>query len=330
MSKLIDNFGRQISYVRLAVTDRCNLRCQYCMPAQGIDIVPRKELLTYKEMYRIIRVLTELGVNKVRLTGGEPFARKDFMSFLEMLSYNDLLDAINITTNGALVSKHIQTLEKLKKIKNINLSIDSLHADKFAKITRRDVFPEVYKTFELLEKSSLNLKLNVVVQSGFNTNEINDFVALTKDKNIAVRFIEEMPFNGKGQRDTEENWSYTKILDEIKSEYDVKTVISEKSSTSRNFSIENHQGTVGIIPAFTRTICNDCNRIRITSTGTFKNCLFDDGVFNLRDFIRNGASNEDLKELFLSLIKEKPENGFIAEANRKKGNVSESMSTIGG
>lgn len=330
MSKLIDNFGRQISYVRLAVTDRCNLRCQYCMPAHGIDIVPRKELLSYKEMYRIIRVLTELGVNKVRLTGGEPFARKDFMSFLEMLSYNDLLDAINITTNGALVSKHIPTLEKLEKIKNINLSIDSLHSDKFAKITRRDVFPEVYKTFELLEKSSLNLKLNVVVQSGFNTDEINDFVALTKNRNIAVRFIEEMPFNGKGLRDTQENWNYTKILDEIQSAYDVKAILSEKSSTSRNFSIENHQGTVGIIPAFTRTICNDCNRIRITSTGTFKNCLFDDGVFNLRDFIRNGASNEDLKELFLSLIKEKPENGFVAEANRKKGNVSESMSTIGG
>ncbi|WGH74494.1 GTP 3',8-cyclase MoaA [Tenacibaculum tangerinum] len=330
MSKLIDAFGRQISYVRLAVTDRCNLRCQYCMPAQGIDIVPRKELLTYKEMYRIVRVLTELGVNKVRLTGGEPFARKDFMSFLEMLSYNDLLDAINITTNGALVSKHIKTLEKLKKVKTINLSIDSLHADKFAKITRRDVFPEVYKTFELLEKSSLNLKLNVVVQSGFNTDEIVDFVALTKEKNIAVRFIEEMPFNGKGQRNTEEVWNYQKILNEIQSNYTIVPLASEKSSTSRNFALEGHVGTVGIIPAFTRTICNDCNRIRVTSTGTFKNCLFDDGVFNLRDFIRNGASNEELKALFLSLIKEKPENGFVAEANRKQGNVSESMSTIGG
>ncbi|MBE7692178.1 GTP 3',8-cyclase MoaA [Tenacibaculum finnmarkense] len=330
MHKLIDNFGRQINYVRLAVTDRCNLRCQYCMPAHGIDIVPRKELLTYKEMYRLIRVLTELGVNKVRLTGGEPFARKDFMSFLEMLSYNDLLDEINITTNGALISEHIETLEKLDKVKNINLSLDSLNTDKFAKITRRDVFPEVYKTFELLEKSSLNLKLNVVIQAGFNTDEINDFVGLTKDKNIAIRFIEEMPFNGKGQRNIQENWNYNKILEEIKSEYSVENIISEKSSTSRNFSIKNHQGTVGIIPAFTRTICNDCNRIRITSTGTFKNCLFDDGVFNLRDFIRNGASNDDLKTLFLSLIKEKPENGFIAEANRKQGSVSESMSTIGG
>ena len=330
MSKLIDNFGRQMEYVRLAVTDRCNLRCQYCMPAHGIDIVPRQELLTFKEMYRLIRILTELGVNKVRLTGGEPFVRKDFVGFLEMLSHNDLLDAINITTNGALISKHIPTIEKLEKVKKINLSIDSLQSDKFHKITRRDVFPEVYKTFELLEKSSLDLKLNVVVQSGFNTDEIVDFVRLTKDKNVAVRFIEEMPFNGKGQREMQENWNYTRILEEIKTEFDAQPLVSEKSSTSRNYSIDNHLGTVGIIPAFTRTICNDCNRIRITSTGTFKNCLFDDGVFNLRDFLRKGASNDDLKELFLSLVKQKPENGFIAEANRKKGGVSESMSTIGG
>jgi molybdenum cofactor biosynthesis protein A len=330
MNKLVDSFGRQINYVRLAVTDRCNLRCQYCMPAHGIDIVPRKELLTYKEMYRVIRVLTELGVNKIRLTGGEPFVRKDFIGFLEMLSFNDLLDDINITTNGALISNHIETLEKLKKVKNINLSIDSLQADKFNEITRRNVFDEVFKTMELLEKSSMNLKLNVVVQSGINTNEINDFVRLTKDKNIAVRFIEEMPFNGKGQRKMQEAWNYNKILNEIKSEFDVEEIQSEKSSTSRNFSIENHKGSVGIIPAFTRTICGDCNRIRITSTGTFKNCLFDDGVFNLRDFIRKGATNEELKNLFLSLVKEKPENGFIAEANRTKGDVSESMSTIGG
>lgn len=328
--QLIDNFGRQISYVRLAVTDRCNLRCQYCMPAHGIEIAPREGLLTFKEMYRIIRVLTELGVTKVRLTGGEPFVRKDFIKFLEMLSFNDLLETINITTNGAMIAKHIKTLERMEKVQNINLSIDSLQKEKFHQITRRDVFPEVYETFEALEKSSLNLKLNVVVQAGFNTDEIVDFVALTKDKDVAVRFIEEMPFNGKGQRDIQENWNYNKILEEIKTKFDVQLLNSEKSSTSKNFSIEGYKGSVGIIPAFTRTICGDCNRIRITPTGTFKNCLFDDGVFNLRDFIRNGAGNQDLKELFLSLVKDKPENGFVAEANRSKGNVSESMSTIGG
>ena len=330
MSTLTDGFGRQINYVRLAVTDRCNLRCQYCMPAQGIDIVPRQTLLTYKEMYRIIRVLTELGVKKVRLTGGEPFVRKDFMSFLEMLSYNDLLDAINITTNGALISQHINTLEKLKKVQNINLSLDSLNREKFANITRRDVFPDVYETFLKLEQSPLNLKLNVVVQSGFNTNEILDFVRLTKTKNVAVRFIEEMPFNGEGQREIHDTWTFNRILKEIQTEFSITKIKVEKSSTSRNYTIDGHSGSIGIIPAFTRTICNDCNRIRITSTGTFKNCLFDDGVFDLRNFIRNGASNDDLKNLFLSLVKEKPQNGFIAEANRKNGGVTESMSTIGG
>ncbi len=331
MERLTDKFGRQISYLRLAVTDRCNLRCQYCMPAHGIDIVDRKELLTFKEMYRITRVLSELGVNKVRLTGGEPFVRKDFVKFLEMLSFNDKLDEINITTNGALISKHIPKLESLG-INTINLSIDSLNKENFAKITRRDVFDEVYATLEALENSTMKLKLNAVVQSGVNTHELIDFIEFTKHKNISVRFIEEMPFNGTGQRDTKENWNYIKILETINAHYkEVIPLQSDKSSTSRNFKIENYQGSFGIIPAFTRTICNDCNRIRITATGLFKNCLFDEGVFNIRDYIRQGASNDDLKQLFLSIVKEKPENGFIAEANRKKNkNVSESMSTIGG
>jgi cyclic pyranopterin phosphate synthase len=331
MENLKDNFGRQITYLRLAVTDRCNLRCQYCMPAHGIDIVDRKELLTFKEMYRITRVLSELGVNKVRLTGGEPFVRKDFIKFLEMLSFNDALDEINITTNGALISKHIPKLEELG-INTINLSIDSLNKENFAKITRRDVFDEVYETLEALENSSLNLKLNAVVQSGANTHELIDFIELTKHKDLSVRFIEEMPFNGTGIRKTKETWNYTQILETIKSNYkEIIPLKSDKSSTSHNFKIEGYQGSFGIIPAFTRTICNDCNRIRITATGQFKNCLFDEGVFNVRDFIRQGASNDDLKQLFLSIVKEKPANGFIAEANRKKNkNVSESMSTIGG
>lgn len=327
--QLTDKFGRKISYLRLAVTDRCNLRCQYCMPAAGIKIVDRQELLTYKEMYRITRVLSELGVNKVRLTGGEPFVRKDFINFLESLSFNDKLDEINITTNGALISNHIEKLEALK-IKSVNLSIDSLHKEKFAQITRRDVFENVFDTFQKLAQSNLNLKLNVVVQSGFNTDEIIDFIELSKDKNIAVRFIEEMPFNGKGQREMNEEWNYAKIINHIQNHYsEVIPVQSQKSSTSKNFKIPTYKGTFGIIPAFTRTICNDCNRIRITATGMFKNCLFDGGIFNVRDFIREGASDNDLKELFIKTVHHKPENGFIAEAAR--GNdVSESMSTIGG
>lgn len=327
---LIDKFGRQITYLRLAVTDRCNLRCQYCMPAHGIDIVDRKDLLSYKEMYRITRVLSELGVNKVRLTGGEPFVRKDFISFLQSLSHNELLDEINITTNGALIAKHIDTLEKLN-INAINLSIDTLKKDTFFAIARRDVFDGVYETFEKLVASSLTLKLNIVVQSGVNTDEITDFVELTKDKDIAVRFIEEMPFNGKGLRKTNENWNFNKILSKIQEKYpEIQTLKNKKSSTSHNFKVADYLGTFGIIPAFTRTICHDCNRIRITSTGMFKNCLFDEGVFNLRDFIRAGASDDDIKNVFIKTVSKKPENGFIAEANRKNSEVSESMSTIGG
>ncbi|REE83341.1 cyclic pyranopterin phosphate synthase [Lutibacter oceani] len=327
--QLRDKFGRKISYLRLAITDRCNLRCQYCMPAQGINIVDRKDLLSYKEMYRIIRVLSELGVDKVRLTGGEPFVRRDFVNFLESLSFNDKLQEINITTNGALISNHIEKLEELN-INAINLSIDSLQKEKFAKITRRDVYENVFDTLLKLEKSKLKLKLNIVVQSGFNTDEIIDFVELSKEKDIAVRFIEEMPFNGKGQRAMEEVWDFNKIINLIKDNYkDIENVFSKKTSTSRNYKIPNYKGTFGIIPAFTRTICNDCNRIRITATGMFKNCLFDGGVFNVRDFIRNGASDEELKQLFISTVHHKPENGFVAEASRDN-DVSESMSTIGG
>lgn len=330
MNKLVDPFGRQISYLRLAVTDRCNLRCQYCMPEKGIDIVPRQELLSFKEMYRITRVLSELGVNKIRLTGGEPFVRKDFIGLVKSLSHNDRLDEINITTNGALVKDHIQTLEQLK-VKSINLSIDSLQPEKFLRITRRDQFARVWEAYLELLNSSLQLKLNVVVQSGFNTDEIVDFIRLTKKEDIAVRFIEEMPFNGKGLREVKENWDFNRILNHISKSFEqFDPVESVKSSTSRNYRVKGYKGTFGIIPAFTRTICNDCNRIRITATGLFKNCLFDEGVFDLKEVIRAGACDDDLKQVFIDTIGKKPRNGFEAEANRTIGGVSESMSTIGG
>jgi cyclic pyranopterin phosphate synthase len=300
------------------------------MPAKGIDIVDRKDLLTYKEMYRITRVLSELGVNKVRLTGGEPFVRKDFIHFLESLSYNNDLDEINITTNGALIAKHITKLEELG-VNAINLSIDTLKNDIFKQITRRDVFKETMETLDKLLASNLKIKLNVVVIPGVNTEELIEFIELTKNKDLSVRFIEEMPFNGIGLRKTKEVWNLDKIYFEIEKTY--KNIIhlkNKKSSTSKNFRVKTYKGSFGIIPAFTRTICHDCNRIRITATGMFKNCLFDEGVFNLRDFIRKGASDDDLKELFKSTVQQKPENGFIAEANRKNKNITESMSTIGG
>jgi GTP 3',8-cyclase len=329
MQKLQDKYGRQITYLRLAITDRCNFRCQYCMPACGANIVERADLLTFKEMYRIVRVLSELGVDKVRLTGGEPFVRRDFINFLESLSYNNKLKSINITSNGVLVAPNIPKLEELG-VNNINLSIDSLQKDKFNKITRRKSFDAVYETLEKLQKSTINLKLNVVVIPGVNTDEIIDFVELTKDKPISVRFIEEMPFNGEGKRKTTKVWNDKVILEHIASHFkNIKPLAHKKSSTSNNYQVEGSKGSFGIIPAFTRTICHDCNRIRITSTGLFKNCLFDGGVFNVRDFIRSGASDDDLKKLFIDTVANKPQNGFVAEAARNN-DISESMSSIGG
>lgn len=300
------------------------------MPAEGIKIVDRKELLTYKEMYRITRVLSELGVNKLRLTGGEPFVRKDFMQFLESLQYNQQLQQISITSNGVLLSPYISRLEAMG-IHAINLSIDSLQEDKFATITRRNVFHKVMTAFNDLNASKIQLKLNIVVQAGFNTDEIKDFVALAKDNDLSVRFIEEMPFNGNGLRKTKENWDVRRILQEIESSYpELKKLDSIASSTSINYSTQGFKGTVGIIPAFTRSICHDCNRIRITATGLFKNCLFDDGVLDLKPIIRGNASDDELKDIFRDTILKKPKNGFVAEANRGKNKVSESMSTIGG
>ncbi len=326
---LNDKFGRRITYLRLAVTDRCNFRCQYCMPAHGAEIVTRKELLTFKEMYRITRVLSELGVDKVRLTGGEPFVRKDFINFLESLAFNDKLKSINLTSNGVLVGQHIPKLEALG-IKNINLSIDSLNKEKFNKITRRESFDVVYKTLQKLLNSSINVKLNVVVIPDVNTDEIIDFIDFTKDKPISVRFIEEMPFNGKGLRKTNKVWNSDTILEHIQLHYNnIEALAPKKSSTSNNYQVTGYKGSFGIIPAFTRTICHDCNRIRITATGLFKNCLFDGGVFNVRDFIRNGANDNDLKKLFIETVSQKPQNGFVAEAARNN-KVSESMSSIGG
>lgn len=332
MNQLIDKHGRTINYLRMAVTDRCNLRCQYCMPATGNDFVERKQLLSYKEMYRITRVLSELGITKIRLTGGEPFVRTDFINFLQMLSFNDKLKEINITTNGVLLYKYLPELENLGKIKHINLSLDTLKADKFRTITRMDVFDRVMQSFDYLKNSNqLKLKVNFVVQSGINTDEIIDFIELTKDKAISVRFIEEMPFNGVGLKDYKQTWDFETILNHIKKHYqEITPLVSKKSSTSVNFSLPSYKGSFGIIPAFTRTICHDCNRIRITSTGNFKNCLFDEGVFSVRDFLRKGVSDDDLKELFIKTVHQKPANGFIAEQSRANKNISESMSNIGG
>ena len=294
--QLFDNHGRVINYVRLAVTDRCNLRCFYCMPEEGIKYVPKNHLLSYEEMERLMRLLAGMGINKIRITGGEPFVRKGMLGFMQRLSQIDGIEQLHITTNGTQTTNIVRDLKEMG-ISSVNLSLDTLNPERFFQITRRDVFPKVMDTFQALLRENIRTKINTVVMDGKNDMDILPMVELTKDHPVSVRFIEEMPFNGTGQRGQEIKWNFKSIIDHIKSAHPgLKKIADGPSSTSMNYEIPGWKGTIGVIAAFSRTFCGTCNRIRLTPEGLLKTCLYDDGVFNVRDLIRNGATSRKLNE----------------------------------
>ena len=325
---LFDNHGREMSYLRLAVTDRCNLRCTYCMPAEGIAYLPEKKLLSWEEMLRIVHVLNQLGIRKVRITGGEPFVRPGLMEFLQELAKIENLE-ICLTTNGVLLENHLDSLLNLG-IKNVNLSLDSLDSERFFKITRRNDFDQVYRNLMRMIEANFIVKLNAVVMHGMNEMDILPLVNFTEKHPVSVRFIEEMPFNGSGLVEEKLFWDYRRILSHIKSEFPhIEEVPMAYGETSKNYHVPGFMGDVGIIAAFSRTFCGSCNRIRVTSLGQVKTCLYDDGVFDLKDYLRLGVSDEDLKNTMIKIFGERPKDGFEAENNRK-GVINESMTSIGG
>ncbi|MFC3811961.1 GTP 3',8-cyclase MoaA [Lacihabitans lacunae] len=325
---LIDNHGRPINYLRLAVTDRCNLRCFYCMPHEGIEFLPKNHLLSYEEMLRLIKLMAEMGVSKVRITGGEPFVRKGLMPFLWKISETPGIEKINLTTNGVLTAPYVNELKDLG-ISSINLSLDSLDRARFFEMTRRDELPNVLHTFDEILKNDIPLKINAVMMAGKNEDDIFDLVNLAKENPVSVRFIEEMPFNGEGIK-PEYFLSYTRIIDKIKERHpSLKAIKNEPTSTSYNYQIDDFKGNVGVIAAFSRTFCGTCNRIRITPTGDFKTCLYDEGKMNLRDLLRAEKTDEEIKQFIQASISKRAKDGFEAEANRSSL-VTESMTTIGG
>ena len=325
---LFDNHGREMSYLRLAVTDRCNLRCTYCMPAEGIAYLPEKKLLSWEEMLRIVHVLNELGIRKVRITGGEPFVRPGLMEFLQELAKIENLE-ICLTTNGVLLENHLDSLLNLG-IKNVNLSLDSLDSERFFKITRRNDFDQVYRNLMRMIEANFIVKLNAVVMHGMNEMDILPLVNFTEKHPVSVRFIEEMPFNGSGLVEEKLFWDYRRILSHIKTEFPhIEEVPMAYGETSKNYHVPGFMGDVGIIAAFSRTFCGSCNRIRVTSLGQVKTCLYDDGVFDLKEYLRLGVSDEDLKNTMIKIFGERPKDGFEAENNRK-GVINESMTSIGG
>lgn len=326
---IYDNHGRLINYLRLAVTDRCNLRCFYCMPHDGLDWLPKKDLMSYEEMLRICSLLAKMGIEKVRITGGEPFVRKDLVIFLESLVQIKGIKGVSITTNGVLTAQYIPQLKKLG-IHNINLSLDTLNRNRFFSITRRDELPSVLNTFNKLLENNMNVKLNAVVMDRKNTEDIIPLVKLTKDLPISVRFIEEMPFNGEGHQYSGIQWNYLRILEEIKKHFPgIEKKKDLPSSTSFNYNIPGHKGSVGIIAAYTRSFCGTCNRIRITPQGNLKTCLYDNGDLNIKDLMRDGFSDEKIIHCLSGSINKRAANGWEAEKNFS-GNIHPSMAAIGG
>ncbi len=328
---LYDNHGRLINYVRLAVTDRCNLRCFYCMPEEGIKYVARQELLTYEEMTRLMKLLVGMGIEKIRITGGEPFVRKDMMQFLRSISRLEGLKKINITTNGTLTAALVPELKAIG-INSINLSMDTIDRERFHRITRRDEFDKVMQTFHALLEHDIKTKINAVVMQGKNTEDLIPMAELTRNHPVNVRFIEEMPFNGEGSHYEKLHWNHRKILQHLQEHFpSMEKIPDPPHSTSMNYRIPGYAGSIGIIAAYSRTFCGTCNRIRITPQGMLRTCLYDNGVFNIRDLMRAGATDQQLSDAFLDALSNRAKDGWEAEQNRRFGlPVQESMSTIGG
>ncbi|MCS7210961.1 MAG: GTP 3',8-cyclase MoaA [Chloroherpetonaceae bacterium] len=328
---LIDNHGRPITYIRMSVTDRCNLRCLYCMPAGGIDFLPQSETLSYAELLRLARLFASLGICKFRITGGEPFVRTGLIDFLEGLAAVSGIEEISITTNGVLTAPFVRDLKRIG-ISSINLSLDTLRRERFKTITRRDEFENVMKTFYALLEYEIPTKINVVVTEGVNTDEIVPLALLSRDYPVSVRFIEEMPFNGTGKETPVLTWNYAKILAVLKEAFPSLSKLPDAPfSTSMNYAIEGHLGTVGIIAAYSRTFCGTCNRLRLTPKGEIHTCLYDNRGYDIKTPMRQGASNIELEALIRKAVSERYKDGYEAEANRI-GHipVRESMSTIGG
>ena len=288
---LQDSHGRDHTYLRISLIERCNLRCTYCMPEQGVKLSPKNHLMTYEEIYDIAKIFVENGITKIRLTGGEPLIRKDIPVILEKLA--TLPVELSITSNAVIIDKFIDVL-KANGVNKINVSLDSLDAGKFKHITRRHEFQKVYNNILLLVKEGFEVKVNAVLMKGFNDNEIIDFINFTKDISVVVRFIEFMPFDGN-KWDMSKMISYAEVMTYVNNAFaedTVKRLVDAPNDTSKNYKIKGYQGSFAIISSVTNPFCDSCNRLRLTANGQLKNCLFSSGESDLLTTLRSGKSIE--------------------------------------
>ena len=329
MKPLVDGHGRAIGDVRISVTDRCNFRCQYCMPAEGLPWLERSALLSYEEIERIVRLLASMGVHDVRLTGGEPLVRRELWRLVEALSAIDDVHDLSLTTNGYLLPRHVDDLVRAG-LRRVNVSLDALAPDRFFQLTRRDSLQQVLDGLEAAQRHPelRPIKVNVVALKDFTEAEVLRFAEFARQNPYEVRFIEFMPL------DADRTWTRDKVLPNadivamIDAVYPLEAVGRERHGTARRYRFADGTGEMGFISPVTEPFCGDCNRIRITAEGELRTCLFSMTETDLREPLRSGASDAELEKIIRDAVWRKElkhhvnDPGFVQPAR--------TMSRIGG
>jgi cyclic pyranopterin phosphate synthase len=325
--KLIDAYGRRINYLRLSVTDRCNLRCCYCMPAEGVAKLEHSELLSYEELFRVASACVAQGIEKIRVTGGEPLVRKGLTGFLGRLSAIPGLRELVLTTNGVLLEELAKPLRDAG-VARLNISLDSLKPETFARITRGGDLARVLNGIAAAERAGFPpVKINMVVMRGVNDDEILDFAALSLDKPYTVRFIEYMP-TLRDQGWNAQCMAGSEILARIAERYPLLPLVgAEMAGPARNFKIEGAAGAIGIITPISGHFCESCNRIRVTAAGVVRGCLFSDHGIDLKPLLES-PDPVPLRETVRRIVTEKPGRHHLSEEGAELRRVN--MSGIGG
>jgi cyclic pyranopterin phosphate synthase len=326
---LFDAHGRRISDLRVSVTDRCNFRCQYCMPADGLPWLDREEILSFEEIERIVRVMAQMGVTDLRLTGGEPLVRREFPSLVSMLAGVPELEDLSLTTNGYLLERDADALVEAG-IKRVNVSIDSLQKDRFFQLTRRDSLPQVLRGLYAIaaHESVRPIKVNAVAMRGFTEEEAVPFAEFARSTSFQVRFIEFMPLDGDGA------WSPDQVLpgDELRAiihrVHPLEEAEREAHATARVFRFADGQGEIGFINPVSEPFCADCNRIRLTADGKLRTCLFSIHETDLRDVLRAGADDDELETVVRDAVWRKELKHRVGEPGFRP--PPRTMSAIGG
>lgn len=328
MTSLIDTYGRVGRKLRISVTDRCNFRCQFCMPKAPVWL-PRNEILTYEEIHRVISLLCQMGVRKVRLSGGEPLVRRDVERLIAMIATLSQIEDISMTTNGFLLEEKAADLKEAG-LRSVTVSLHSLKAERFSQITGGGVLAKVVAGIRAAKRNGLKLKINAVIIRGCNDDEVVDLASLARAGDITIRFIEYMPFDGQRLWGTEKVVSGKEILQRLEERHELIAIPRERGSTASLYRFADGEGQIGLITSITQPFCSDCDRIRLSADGKIVPCLFDKTGFDLKTLLRDNASDEMLMNFIREAVFKKSAG---VEALLKKARQLEHvrpMHTIGG